>query len=70
MLTKLLHVQTDKQGFLRHLGAVLRCCEGIAQPSGRHVGIRKLWPRGRGNKESYPPCLPEQTPKTLPKLPP
>lgn len=71
VLTKLLDVQTDKQGSLRDLGADLWCCEGTAQHGGRHVGITELWPRGGGSEEPHPPCLPEQTLKCLPQpLPP
>lgn len=43
-----------KQGLLRDLSVVLWCCEGIAQHSGRHVGIT----RGGGSREAHPPCLP------------
>lgn len=61
MLPKLLDMGTSSWGFLRGLGAVLWCCEGSAQLNGHHVGIKKLWPRGWGSKESHPLCLPEQT---------
>lgn len=53
-------------GLLGDFRAAPRCCEGIAQLSGRHVGITQLWPRGGGIGEAHPPCGPEQTPKSLP----
>lgn len=60
MLTKLLGVlegggQGGKQGFLWDLGASFWCWEGLAQHSGRHVGITKLWPHGGVGMPAHPP---------------